>query len=66
MNETPTLPGGRRPGRARLLLGTSVATALAAVFALVMAILPVPLEYTNPVPGLRFPDWAMQLPDIRW
>jgi len=40
MNEAPTHPNRGRPGRARLLVGGAVATALAAVFALVMTILP--------------------------
>ena len=39
MNDAPTANRGK-PGRARFLVGGAVATALAAVFALVMAILP--------------------------
>jgi endo-1,4-beta-xylanase len=40
MNDAPTQPDRRRAGRARLLIGSSVATALAAAFALVMTVLP--------------------------
>jgi endo-1,4-beta-xylanase len=40
MNDTPTPPGRRGSSRARLLVGGGVATALAAVFALIMAVLP--------------------------
>jgi endo-1,4-beta-xylanase len=40
VNDAPTPPTGRRRGRTRLFVGSAVATALGAVFALVMTVLP--------------------------
>ncbi|HEU5352829.1 MAG TPA: glycoside hydrolase family 11 protein [Actinocrinis sp.] len=41
MNDAPTPLTGRRRGRTRLFVGSAVATALGAVFALIMTVLPV-------------------------